>query len=115
MISTTLPPGARPERALINQKTTASDILDRRPKASGGSRAKMHVMNRSAANPSVPPPRRFILLPEETATGASHGPRIRRYTLTSVGQGAGRQRIRLSGTDLATAGIAREFGRLGRV
>jgi hypothetical protein len=72
-------------------------------------------VNRSAANPSVPTPRRFILLPEEGADGASLGPRIRRYTLTSVGQGAGRQRADLSGTDVSTARIARELGRLGRM
>jgi uncharacterized protein with von Willebrand factor type A (vWA) domain len=58
--------------------------------------------------------RRFILLPEETVSGAPHGPRIRRYTLTSVGQGAGRQRSRSKASDLATARSARGLGRLGR-
>jgi hypothetical protein len=72
-------------------------------------------MNRSAANSSVSLPRRFILLPEETAGGASHGPRIRRYKLTSVGHGSGRQGAGLSDVDLGTARIAREFGRLGRM
>jgi hypothetical protein len=71
-------------------------------------------MNRSAANQSVSPPRRFILLPEETVDGSGHGPRIRRYQLTSVGQGAGRRRAGVSGVDLARARTAREVGRLGR-
>jgi hypothetical protein len=69
-------------------------------------------MNRLAANPSVSPPRRFILLPEETG-GSNQGPRIRRYRLTSVGQGADRRRG--LGADIATARTAREFGRLGRM
>ncbi|HEV7163200.1 MAG TPA: hypothetical protein VGN25_08100 [Solirubrobacteraceae bacterium] len=72
-------------------------------------------MNRSAANSSNTPPRRFILLPEEMADGAPNGRRIRRYKLTSVGQAAGSQRARLSGTDVSTARIARELGRLGRM
>jgi hypothetical protein len=72
------------------------------------------AMNRSAANSIVsPPPRRFILLPEETGGGSSQGPRIRRYRLTSVGQGADRRRG--LGADIATARMAREFGRLGRL
>lgn len=75
----------------------------------------MLTMNRSAANSSNTPPRRFILLPEETADGAPNGRRIRRYKLTSVGQAAGRQRAGLSGTDVSTARIARELGRLGRM
>ncbi len=77
--------------------------------------ANMLLMNRSAANSSVSPPRRFILLPEETADGAPSGRRIRRYTLTSVGLGAGRARAGLSGTDVSTARMARELGRLGRM
>jgi hypothetical protein len=49
-------------------------------------------MNRIAANldHGVSSPRRFILLPEEPAGGSSQGRRIRRYQLTSLGQGAGR-------------------------
>jgi hypothetical protein len=70
-------------------------------------------MNRLAANQSVSPPRRFILLPEETVGGSNQGPRIRRYRLTSVGQGADRRRG--LGADIATARTAREFGRLGRM
>jgi hypothetical protein len=77
--------------------------------------ANMLTMNRSAANSSNTPPRRFILLPEEMADGAPNGRRIRRYKLTSVGQAAGSQRARLSGTDVSTARIARELGRLGRM
>jgi len=73
----------------------------------------MAAMNRLAANSSVSPPRRFILLPEESAGGAPDGPRIRRYKLTSVGQGAARRRAGLGGADIATAGIGREFGQLG--
>ncbi len=77
--------------------------------------ANMVPMNRSAANSSVAPPRRFILLPEETADGAPQGRRIRRYKLTSVGQGAGRQRAGLNGSDVSSAWMARELSRLGRM
>jgi hypothetical protein len=51
-------------------------------------------MNRTAANLErhALAPRRFILLPEETAGGAGQGGRIRRYQLTILGQGAGRRR-----------------------
>jgi hypothetical protein len=75
----------------------------------------MLTMNRSAAHSIVSPPRRFILLPEESADASGHGPRIRRYRLTSVGQGADRRRAGPSGVDVATARIARELGRLGRM
>jgi hypothetical protein len=77
--------------------------------------ANMLTMNRSAANSSVSSPRRFILLPEEQVDAPPQGPRIRRYQLSSVGQGAGRRRAGLSSVDLATARIARELGRLGRM
>jgi hypothetical protein len=52
-------------------------------------------MNRIAANPDQrvsSRPRRFILLPEETAGGAGQHRRIRRYQLTILGQGAGCRR-----------------------
>jgi len=74
----------------------------------------MLCMNRSAANPSASSPRRFILLPEEPAGAPHHGPRIRRYQLTSVGRVAGRRRAELSGVDAATATLMRELGGLGR-
>ncbi len=90
-------------------------ILDFGPKATAARRANMHAMNRSAANSNVSSPRRFILLPEEPVNAPHHGPRIRRYQLTSVGQGAGRRRTSLSNVDIATARVAREFGRLGRM
>ena len=73
----------------------------------------MLIVNRSAANPSVSKPRRFILLPEELAGGSPHDPRIRRYKLTSVGTGARRLRPGSDGMDIARAGIARGSGRLG--
>jgi hypothetical protein len=66
----------------------------------------MLLMNRSAANTSVSSPRRFILLPEETVDAAHDGPRIRRYQLASVGQGAGRRRAGISSVDISTARIA---------
>jgi len=74
----------------------------------------MLTMNRSAANQNVSPPRRFILLPEEAVDGSGHGPRIRRYRLTSVGQGAGRRGAGVSSDDLNRARTAREICRLGR-
>jgi hypothetical protein len=70
----------------------------------------MFPMNRSAANPKVSPPRRFILLPEEKATGASNGPRIRRYRLTSIGMGAGTRRVRPGGAGTTLAWNARGDG-----
>jgi hypothetical protein len=81
--------------------------LDFGPKANRARRANMPVMNRSAANASVSSPRRFILLPEETVDAAHTGPRIRRYQLTSMGQGAGRRRAGISNVDKSTARIAR--------
>jgi hypothetical protein len=72
----------------------------------------MLVMNRSAANPSDSLPRRFILLPEETADGAPSQPRIRRYRLTRIGRGAVRLRTSLSEAEIVTARMAVELGRL---
>jgi hypothetical protein len=74
----------------------------------------MLAMSQFAFMSSPSPPRRFILLPEETADGRAK-PRIRRYRLTSVGQGTDRSRGGPSGSDAATARIACEFGRLGRM
>jgi hypothetical protein len=73
----------------------------------------MTVMNRSAAKSSEAPPRRFILLPEETTDGVASRPRIRRYQLTRVGRGAGRRRAGLSDSELVSARMARELARLG--
>jgi len=95
--------------------TLARDILDRRPKANRGLRANMLSMNRLAAHSTVSPPRRFILLPEETADVSTHRPRIRRYRLSSLGQGAGPHRARQLGGDGTAAGMARELGELGRM
>jgi hypothetical protein len=68
-------------------------------------------MNRTAANlERVSPPRRFILLPEETAGGAGQARRIRRYQLTILGQGAGRTRG--GSRPAAAAAGAREIERL---
>jgi hypothetical protein len=75
----------------------------------------MPAMDRSATHSSVSSPRRFIPLPGEQVDAQYRGPRIRRYQLTSVGPGAGRRRAGVSNVDIATARIAREFGRLGRV
>jgi hypothetical protein len=97
----------------ITSEKTPGDILDRGPKASGGPAANMLVMNRPAANSSVSLPRRFILLPEETADRAASRPRIRRYQLTGVGRGAGRGRAILSDSEVSTARMACELGRLG--
>jgi len=72
----------------------------------------MLLMNRLAAKSSDSSPRRFILLPEETADGASSRPRIRRYQLTRVGRGAGRRRTSLSASEIVLARIACEL-RLG--
>jgi len=56
-----------------------------------------------------------MLLPEETADGSGHGPRIRRYRLASVGQGAARRRALSNGGDVAPARMARELDGLGRM
>jgi hypothetical protein len=75
----------------------------------------MLSMNWSAANNTPQLPRRFILLPEVEADAGRHGPRIRRYRLTSVGLGTGRQRSGHGGADIVTAGNARDLGPLGRM
>jgi hypothetical protein len=72
----------------------------------------MVSVNRSAANSSDVRPRRFILLPEETADGVASRPRIRRYELTRVGRGAGRRRAILGDPDIAMARMACELARL---
>jgi hypothetical protein len=54
-------------------------------------------MNRTAADSIVSSPRRFILLPEAAAEGSARPGRIRRYQLTSIGHGRGRDRLRLGG------------------
>jgi hypothetical protein len=89
------------------------DILDDWPNGCGRARANMLSMNRSAAKSSISPPRRFILLPEETACGAPQGPRVRRYRLSSFGLGVGRQHTGANGSDISTARNARESGGLG--
>jgi hypothetical protein len=64
---------------------------------------------RSGSNDST---RRFLLLPEEHAGDPVHAaqrPAIKRYRLAGIGR-----RTDLDGTDLATARIAGEFGRLRR-
>jgi hypothetical protein len=76
---------------------------------------KMLPMNRTAGISNVSSPRRFILLPEVVADGGRHGPRIRRFQLTSVGLGAGRRRAGLGGADIATARTARDLSPLGRM
>ena len=83
--------------------------------AAGGAGGKMPRMNRMAATSIVSSPRRFILLPEVAADGGREGPRVRRYRLTSVGLGTGRQRVGLPRADIATARTARDLGPLGRL
>jgi hypothetical protein len=73
----------------------------------------MLAMNRSAAKPGESLPRRFILLPEETAGGVASRPRIRRYQLTRVARGTVRLRKTLSDAEIVTARMAGELGRLG--
>jgi len=76
----------------------------------------MLLMDRSAGNSnSSRLPRRFILLPEVGADAGRHGPRVRRYRLTSVGLGTGSQRSGSSGAGFAMARTARDLGPLGRM
>jgi len=75
----------------------------------------MVSVNRTAAKTSVASPRRFILLPEDSAGGAAHGPRIRRYKLTAVCTGVTSRRGAVRGSELSTAGIAGGLGRLGQM
>ena len=69
-------------------------------------------MDRIAPSAFPSTPRRFILVPEETALAGS--PRIRRYQLSSVGQGARPGRTVPAGVDPARAlgphGLARLEG-----
>ncbi len=69
----------------------------------------MLVMNTPAANSSIRPPRRFMLLPDQAEDVSSRGPRIRRYRLASVGM-----RSRMSEVDMATARMVHELSRAGR-
>ena len=78
-------------------------------------RANMVSVNRTAANTSATSPRRFILLPEDPAEGAAHGPRIRRYKLTAVGTGVTSRHAGVGSAEFPTAGIARGLGRLGQM
>jgi hypothetical protein len=70
----------------------------------------MLTMKQPTSKSSLPPPRRFLLLREESGHGPSRGPRIRRYQLASVGRRSG-----TDGADVATALMARELSRLGRM
>ncbi|HXP37196.1 MAG TPA: hypothetical protein VN817_05465, partial [Solirubrobacteraceae bacterium] len=83
------------------------EILDSRPMAILGLRAKMAEMNPSSLNSSAAAPRRFILLPEESIDGRGQRPPIRRYYLSSVGRRPGRSRA-----GVAAVRNARELGRL---
>lgn len=56
-------------------------------------------VNRKAATLNESPPRRFILLPEEPMADKGQGRQIRRYRLTTLGQGARRTRPGL-GTEI---------------
>ncbi len=69
-------------------------------------------MNGSAPNTSSSRlPRRFILLPEVEADAGRHGPRVRRYRLTSVGLGVGARRSGPGGAQIGTASSAADPGR----
>jgi hypothetical protein len=74
----------------------------------------MLTMNRSAAKFNLTSSRRFILLPEETAAGVPHGPRVRRYSLTSIARTAGIQGAGRADGDAASAGV-RGIGRPGHM
>jgi hypothetical protein len=67
-------------------------------------------MTQPASKSRLSPPRRFLLLPEESGHGPGRRPRIRRYQLTSVGQRRDTDRA-----DVATELVARELSRLGRM
>jgi hypothetical protein len=69
----------------------------------------MLTMNRPRSTSPEFPSRRFLLLPEDGAPQAAQQSKVRRYRLASIGR-----RADLSGTDLATARIAGEFGRMRR-
>ena len=73
-------------------------------------RANMLGMNRSAV-PNILSPRRFILLPEETALGAPEKPRVRRYKLSGLSSCAFPSRTAVSSAGRG-ARFARVAGRL---
>ncbi|HST55343.1 MAG TPA: hypothetical protein VLJ42_05545 [Solirubrobacteraceae bacterium] len=56
------------------------------------------------------PPRRYVLLPEESADVSSQGPRIRRYRLSSVGRRPG-----LDGINPPAMRVAGEASHLSRM
>jgi hypothetical protein len=84
-------------------------ILDLRPKAAPTWYANILAMNTSPANSMASPPRRFVLLPEESMDAPSQGVRIRRYRLTSVAR-----RRTIDGA-LPAARAAGDIGQLGRL
>jgi hypothetical protein len=69
----------------------------------------MAAMKLPPSNSSPSPPRRFLLLPEESLGGRGRRPRIRRYQLSSIGR-----RIALSGIGSPAARIDHELDRLER-
>jgi hypothetical protein len=70
----------------------------------------MLAMNGSFPSSQESSSRRFLLLPEDGVEPSPRRPQIRRYRLASIGRGGG-----LSGVDLASARLAGELARLGRM
>lgn len=92
-----------------NRNTDSAHILDLGPKAGGLAGANMLAMNPPRIGSNGSSSRRFLLLPEEHTQESTQRPAIKRYRLAGIGR-----RADLDGTDLATARIASEFGRLRR-
>jgi hypothetical protein len=92
-----------------NRNSDSEYILDFGPKAGDLGGANMLVMNPPRIGSNESSSRRFLLLPEEHTQGSAQRPAIKRYRLAGIGR-----RSDLDGTDLATARIAGEFGRLRR-
>jgi hypothetical protein len=67
-------------------------------------------MKQPESKSSLSAPRRFLLLPEQLGRRGGPGPRIRRYQIASVDHRRGVDRA-----DVATALMARELSRLGRM
>lgn len=64
-------------------------------------------MHNSLSNSPASASRRFLLLPEESTMGGGERPRVRRYRLASI------SRRSAGGTDIASARLSGDLGRLG--
>jgi len=99
------------ETRIGNCNSALRHILDCGPKAKVALVGNMLAMNPPRSTKSSG--RRFLLLPEDDVRSPAHPaqrPAVRRYRLAGIGRGE--RKLRLDGTEFATARVAGELGRL---